>query len=61
MILALTVLAILIFFYWKLIFEVQTLTKLAIRSLEASEKIHDIMKEALNDLKEMEEMTEDLK
>lgn len=58
MILALTVLAILIFFYWKLIFEVQTLTKLAKRSLEASEKFHDIMKEALNDLKEM---TEDLK
>jgi hypothetical protein len=55
MIVALVVLAILIFFYWKLIFEVRTLTKLAKRSLEASEKIHDIMKEALNDSKEMME------
>jgi hypothetical protein len=55
MIVALVVLAILIFFYWKLIFEVQTLTKLAKRSLKASEEFHDIMKEALNDLKEMTE------
>ena len=58
MILALTVLAILIFFYGKIIFEVQILTKLAKRSLKASEKFHDIMKEALNDVKEMKEMME---
>lgn len=55
MILALTVLAILIFFYGKIIFEVQILTKLAKRSLKVSEKFHDIMKEALNDVKEMTE------
>lgn len=59
MIVALIVLAIIMLFYGTILFEVHTLIKLTIKSREASKKLHNVMKEALNDSKEMTEETND--